>query len=145
MIELINSRKAGSPHRLASGSAEQYRFSYAMCIFEKLCFSKNFARQHNQFFYCIGMQIPIQKKDLSFPTSLFFYPGSFLLSRAVTSQVSSALQSLTSVFGMGTGVSSVLSPPSYLIQYLQYISLCLLIKLFHSFLGQALDLLVPVS
>ena len=45
------------------------------------------------------------------------YPGSFLLSRAVTSQVSSALQSLTAVFGMGTGVSSVLSPPSFLIQY----------------------------
>ena len=41
-------------------------------------------------------------------------PGSFLLSRAVTSQVSSALQSLTSVFGMGTGVTSVLSPPSIL-------------------------------
>ena len=55
------------------------------------------------------------KKDLSLKTSLFFnYPGSFLLSRAVTSQVSSALQSLTSVFGMGTGVTSVLSPPSIL-------------------------------
>ena len=37
--------------------------------------------------------------------------GSYLLSRAVSSQVSSALQSLTTVFGMGTGVASVLSPP----------------------------------
>ena len=56
----------------------------------------------------------------TYAQSFFFYPGSFLLSRAVTSQVSSALQSLTSVFGMGTGVSSASSPPSYLIQYQFY-------------------------
>ena len=40
--------------------------------------------------------------------------GSYLLSRAVSHQVSSALQSLTTVFGMGTGVTSVLSPPDKL-------------------------------
>ena len=51
------------------------------------------------------------------------YPGSFLLSRAVTSQVSSALQSLTAVFGMGTGVSSVLSPPSFLNTILSFLYL----------------------
>ena len=37
--------------------------------------------------------------------------GSDLLSRAVSSQVPSALKGLTSVFGMGTGVTPSLSPP----------------------------------
>ena len=37
--------------------------------------------------------------------------GSVLLSRAVSSQVPSALKGLTSVFGMGTGGSLSLSPP----------------------------------
>ena len=37
--------------------------------------------------------------------------GNVLLSQAVSRQVSSALRSLTSVFGMGTGVSSSLSSP----------------------------------
>ena len=39
--------------------------------------------------------------------------GSYLLSRAVSSQVPSAFESLTSVFGMGTGGSSQLSPPDW--------------------------------
>ena len=39
--------------------------------------------------------------------------GNVLLSQAVARQVSSALQSLTSVFGMGTGVSSVLLSPDF--------------------------------
>ena len=38
--------------------------------------------------------------------------GDVLLSRAVSRQVSSALKSLTSVFGMGTGVSSSLLSPN---------------------------------
>ena len=38
--------------------------------------------------------------------------GVFLSSRAVTSQVFSALMSLTSVFGMGTGGPSSLSMPT---------------------------------
>ena len=37
--------------------------------------------------------------------------GGDLLSRTVTSQVPSALKGLTSVFGMGTGVTPSLSPP----------------------------------
>ena len=37
--------------------------------------------------------------------------GSFLLSRAVSSQVPSAPKGLTSVFGMGTGGSPSSSPP----------------------------------
>jgi hypothetical protein len=35
-------------------------------------------------------------------------PGGVLLSHAVTHAVSSAMQSLTAVFGMGTGVTSAL-------------------------------------
>ena len=45
----------------------------------------------------------IQKKNL--------LPGNFLLSQVVTNQVPSALRGLTSVFGMGTGVSLLLSSP----------------------------------
>ena len=40
--------------------------------------------------------------------------GNVLLSQAVSHQVSSALKSLTSVFEMGTGVSSSLLPPDSL-------------------------------
>ena len=39
------------------------------------------------------------------------YPGSDLLSHAVTSAVPSALEGLTSVFGMGTGVAPPATPP----------------------------------
>ena len=42
--------------------------------------------------------------------------GSDLLSRAVSSQVPSALKGLTSVFGMGTGVTPSLSPPERVIE-----------------------------
>ena len=37
--------------------------------------------------------------------------GGVLLSHSVTQAVPSALKSLTAVFGMGTGVTSSLSPP----------------------------------
>ena len=47
--------------------------------------------------------------DLSYST------GNVLLSRAVAHQVSSALESLTSVFGMGTGVTSPLLSPDILL------------------------------
>ena len=40
----------------------------------------------------------------------FYLISSFLSSRAASSQVLSAFVSLTTVFGMGTGVSSQLSP-----------------------------------
>ncbi len=41
----------------------------------------------------------------------FLTPGDVLLSRRAAPQVPSALESLTSVFGMGTGVSFPLLPP----------------------------------
>ena len=40
-----------------------------------------------------------------------FNPGSVLLSHSLTAIVSSALEGLTSVFGMGTGVSPPEWPP----------------------------------
>ena len=43
--------------------------------------------------------------------------GSDLLSRAVSSQVPSALKGLTSVFGMGPGVTPSLSPPERVIYF----------------------------
>jgi hypothetical protein len=42
---------------------------------------------------------------------LNFNPGGDLRSRAVSSAVSSALRGLTSVFGMGTGVTLAVRPP----------------------------------
>ena len=42
---------------------------------------------------------------------VFCVTGNFLLSQVVTNQVPSALRGLTSVFGMGTGVSLLLSSP----------------------------------
>src|ERR1700675_1581195 len=45
---------------------------------------------------------------------LNFNPGGDLRSRAVTRAVSSALQGLTSVFGMGTGVTLAVRPPGNL-------------------------------
>src|SRR5271155_4022609 len=47
---------------------------------------------------------------------LNFNPGSDLRSHAVTSAVSSALRGLTSVFGMGTGVTPAVRPPGNLIR-----------------------------
>ena len=46
--------------------------------------------------------------------------GGDLFSRAVTSQVSSALESLTAVFGMGTGVASPSFPPEAGVQALRH-------------------------
>lgn len=40
--------------------------------------------------------------------------GDVLISQAASRQVSSALESLTSVFGMGTGGSSLLLSPDFL-------------------------------
>ena len=45
-------------------------------------------------------------------------PGNFLLSQDVAVQVPLALRGLTSVFGMGTGVSLLLSSPDE--NYFQY-------------------------
>ena len=43
--------------------------------------------------------------------AFIIYPGSDLLSHAVTSAVPSALEGLTTVFGMGTGVAPPALPP----------------------------------
>ena len=57
--------------------------------------------------------IPCKKPPsyIASPVSLFKRSGSHLSSRAVSSQVFSTLMSLTSVFGMGTGVASSPSAP----------------------------------
>src|SRR5487761_795966 len=45
------------------------------------------------------------------PFALEINPGGDLRSRVVTNAVSSALRSLTAVFGMGTGVTPAVRPP----------------------------------
>ena len=48
----------------------------------------------------------------------YINPGNFLSFQQGNPQVFSALKSLTSVFGMGTGISSLLSSPeTFLFQY----------------------------
>ncbi len=49
----------------------------------------------------------------------FFKSGSALLSHTVTHAVPSALESLTSVFGMGTGVTSPLKPPKLVFGFME--------------------------
>ena len=90
------------------------------------------------------------KKDTL--TDVFVNSGSVLLSRAVAHQVSSALKSLTTVFGMGTGVTSLLLPPNICQTPFGILTLFSVSKterrrvgLLHNCLGQALDLLVSVS
>ena len=51
----------------------------------------------------------IERKDTFVPFLVLF--GDYLLSQAVSNQVPSAMWGLTSVFGMGTGVSPALSSP----------------------------------
>ena len=64
------------------------------------------------FYHRFGAWHHTIKKDDSFESS-FNQTGNVLLSQAASHQVSSALRSLTSVFEMGTGVtSSLLSPDS---------------------------------
>ena len=71
--------------------------------------------------------------------------GGDLLSRTVTSQVPSALKGLTSVFGMGTGVTPSLSPPEMVNIFRQvrsvvlvFLFACLLAPLYrraHAYMG----------
>ena len=58
----------------------------------------------------ITSNVAHSKKALTITVSASFLISSFLSSRAASSQVLSAFVSLTTVFGMGTGVSSQLSP-----------------------------------
>ena len=51
-------------------------------------------------------------QEVRFASNLCRHVGAYLFSRAVASQVSSARQSLTSVFGMGTGGPSALITPT---------------------------------
>ena len=63
----------------------------------------------------------------SFCSAILMESGGDLLSRAVSSQVSSALKSLTSVFGMGTGGTSSPLPPeiiSFQGVFRQYLDNC---------------------
>ena len=64
------------------------------------------------FLHCLVGDRIYAKKEHSFEYSFFIDSGDVLLSQAVTHQVSSALKSLTTVFGMGTGVTSLLLPPN---------------------------------
>ena len=56
----------------------------------------------------------IKKAPIARSLFLDINPGGDLRSRAVTRAVSSAQQGLTSVFGMGTGVTLAIRPPGNL-------------------------------
>ena len=59
----------------------------------------------------LRFDIRVYKKRAQSMSSFKIKTGNDLLSQAASRQVSSALESLTSVFGMGTGVSSPLLSP----------------------------------
>ena len=81
-----------------------------MKLYEKCCHNLQYPtalkEHHNQ---------KNKRTDINY--RFFFQNGSFIFSRAVTRQVSSAQESLTSVFGMGTGGSSPQSPPYLLFSF----------------------------
>ncbi len=62
-----------------------------------------------------GKEPPNKKPPLAREGVSFIYPGGALLSHTVTRAVPSALESLTSVFEMGTGGASPLKPPENLL------------------------------
>ena len=61
---------------------------------------------------------PLKTKGPLFRGPSFVIPGGFLLSHAVAHAVPSAQRSLTSVFGMGTGITSSLLPPGNPVIYI---------------------------
>ena len=66
-----------------------------------------------------ALEIWVEKKDcVDITLRNLLESGSVLFSRAVSSQVPSALRGLTSVFGMGTGGSLSLLPPEILFPFL---------------------------
>ena len=71
--------------------------------------------------------------------SVLMDPGGYLLSRAVSSQVPSAYEGLTSVFGMGTGGTLQLNHRKGVLR--KQLENCIIVIRF----DQALDLLVSVS
>ena len=64
--------------------------------------------------FCPSPLILFNDQEVRFSSNLRRCVGAYLFSRAVASQVSSARQSLTSVFGMGTGGPSALITPTIL-------------------------------
>ena len=92
-----------------------------MSLFHSGSKAKAFAHEHPSFFY---LTISISHFNLTSTIKLYLYidfyltlfidikkTGNFLSYQQGNPQVFSALKSLTSVFGMGTGISSLLSSP----------------------------------
>ena len=75
------------------------------------------------------------------------WTGNVLLSQAASHQVSSALRSLTTVFEMGTGVTSPLLSPDLFFQVSLYLQnwIVFIMYLPSKTTGQVFDLLVSVS
>ena len=76
------------------------------------------------YIFCIRVPLKLilfnafnAKKLLYQKIKEFFSPGNVLLSQGATAQVPLALKSLTSVFGMGTGVTSSPSSPDIMKDY----------------------------
>ena len=75
--------------------------------------------QHNPLTFFDSPSLHLQINNTKKPAhqlNWFHLPGNVLLSQGLASQLPSALKSLTSVFGMGTGVASSPSLPDYLVK-----------------------------
>ena len=91
---------------------------FAIQLYQKM---RTFAICNRPHFSLLGLLFCyspffIQKRTPHTVQRPFLYPSNALLSRAAARQVSSAPQSLTTVFGMGTGVSSASLSLSYQIR-----------------------------
>ena len=104
------------PARRANFTAKPTRSGYRKCDRQQLqCVLMLHMRQHTSIvregeLHCIGMMRYIRKKTAA--DAAVFCVGIDLSSRSVSRQVLSALVSLTSVFGMGTGGPSPLKTPT---------------------------------
>jgi hypothetical protein len=76
---------------------------------------RNFFENISYFFTIVFVLINKKQKKQPFQVVLDV-PGNVLLSQGRVSQLPSALRSLTSVFGMGTGVTFSPLLPDYLIE-----------------------------
>ena len=96
---------------LRRGSSLQRLFCHACSL--PFTFASLVSAESIATFGQVALLLAQTKRTLLLSKVLFVYPSDSLLSQAAARQVSSAPRSLTTVFGMGTGVSSASSSLSF--------------------------------
>ena len=107
LIALVKTTRYLSPENNVNNKVYTRKWKL---ISQKLHYIKNIFFRYNNEYIWFKMFYYTRKKHLHLCKCFFISISSFLSSRAASSQVLSAFVSLTSVFGMGTGGASQLSP-----------------------------------